>query len=311
MVENAMTGASPSHAVLLNDQEAIALTAGETDSLIRTRTTELRMQVGLLRPDGTIVATARLVDAVGVQSEMPGNPRCAWKFSEIEPLGHHMVVSPIGGPLWRRLSLAEREMVVGNRSSVHGTEFVVQPIGPAQPVGGDQFGTAMPPSGIDPMEVMDKFFAEETEHDLAIAEKDAEVGDNLLVAPALSAAPGTLDEKVVAHATTDDTALGMPDTLEAARNRAFAYVPLRMVEVDEAYQILIRLRDTEIKPTFPGVRPEHGILRRKMLQAMLDLGVASQEDYDKLIPSELKRMTERRQVEIYLEPILKILACVA
>jgi hypothetical protein len=65
--------------------------------------------------------------------------------------------------------------------------------------------------------------------------------------------------------------------------------------------VLVRLRHTEIKRTFPDVRPQHGILRRTMLQALLDTGVASIEDYDDLIPAELKRMTDRRQAEVYLE----------
>ncbi|PNP99534.1 hypothetical protein A8G00_04990 [Sphingobium sp. SA916] len=108
-------------------------------------------------------------------------------------------------------------------------------------------------------------------------------------------------------ATTDQRTY----TLEGARDRALAFVPAGMIDTDEAYRLLVQLRDKEIKRTFPDVRPEFGILRRSMLQALLDSGVASKADYDELIPVELKRMTDRGQIETYLDPLLKILSCVS
>ncbi|TCP37572.1 hypothetical protein [Sphingomonas sp. BK235] len=133
-----------------------------------------------------------------------------------------------------------------------------------------------------------------------------------------ASAENTAPETFAVHATIEEAAHGDAVTsaiygrdVDDARDRALAFVPTGMIDVEEAHRLLIRLRDVEIKRFFPDVRPEHGILRRTMLQALLDTGVASHEEYDELIPADLKRITDRRQVAVYLDPIIEILSRVA
>lgn len=268
------------------------------------------MRVGLLRDDGLLLATALLVDATTAEDRSAGSE---WGLSEVEPLPQAISIMPAGGPLWRRLRTVEREVAPSGSSSAVLRQQQTDEAAPAvaatsPPSEHDRpdvsAGTISEPRPVDPSASLEEYVAAHLEIDepeLASVTPDATIDDP--DAPESSAGLGGSDEPPPSAPPSN----GQSD----ARERAFAYVPDHTIDVDEAYRLLVRLRDTEIKRAFPDVRPEHGILRRTMLQALLDTGVASIEDYDELIPSELKRMTDRRQAEVYLDPLIEILSRVA
>lgn len=305
-----MTTTLPSHAMLVTTEEADGLISGDRRHIRRPRATELRMRIGLLRDDGLLLATALLVDASTAEDRSVGSE---WRLSEVEPLPQAISITPAGGPLWRRLRTVEREVAQsGSPSAVpqqqhHGEAapaVAATPPSVQHDRPGVSVGTISEPRFADPSASLEEVVAAHLEidqHELASMSPVSD--DDESVAPEPSAVHGGSDEPLLNAPPSN----GLSD----ARERAFAYVPDHTIDVDEAYRLLVRLRDTEIKRAFPDVRPEHGILRRTMLQALLDTGVASIEDYEELIPAELKRMTDRRQAEVYLDPLIEILSRVA
>lgn len=301
MAEDAVTFPHISHALIVGAEEADALLSGRSDAVCRSRATELRMRIGLLRDDGQLLATGLLFD----MATHDGDPTVTdWRLREIEVLPHPVSMAPGAGPLWRRLGSAERRLV----SSGAPPEIAEGPSGFDErnlkaelPEGSvtEEEPSASPTSNASA--VPSSAHAED-----AVGIDGAQDGLADLIASDAESADGG-DAGDLAVASGNDGA----DGLRQARERALAYVPEGMIDTDEAYGLLVRLRDIEIKKTFPEVRPEHGLLRRTMLQALLDSGVSSKEDYDDLIPADLKRTTDRRQIEVYLDPLLEILSRVA
>lgn len=293
-----------SHAMLVSPEEADALLTGRLDTLHRSRPSEMRMRVGLLRTDGTLLATAMLLDASMTGF---GSTASEWKLGNIEALPTSIAVEPRDGPLWQRLGTADRERILGLTSSgandkiesaeEDGSNAVLAiaavvsetPVKPVQePPRAAMIDMGSEEVGIEPAVPE----TQTTHHSIEESDPVANVGE-----------PADEGGIVSADVVADDVA--------RARERALAFVPDGMIDVDEAFRLLVRLRDTEIKKMFPEVRPEHGLLRRTMLQTLLDTGVSSREDYDELIPEDLKRGTDRHQLEIYLDPLLAILSHVA
>lgn len=218
-----------------------------------------------------------------------------------------------GGPIWLRLRTAERALLAEAGAQTTGShtsraETDDDDRAPAEtssppsdertaaPSSAEEARAPSPPS--EPVDVA----AEVRESAIDISTDRAADTDE---------EPAAVAEASPASSEGDpaESADGSPaKAIERARWRAMAYVPATMVSVDEASRILIRLRDDEIKPSFPGVQPEHGILRRTMLNAFLDEGVASLEDYEELIPADSRRATDSRHAAAYLQPILAILA---
>ncbi len=296
---------SISHALLVDPEEAEALLAGRGGVVLRSRPTQLRMRVGVLRNDGALLATAQLVD-----SSRPDNRSTAseWTLSELETLPSPILVDAGGGPLWRRLRSTDREMVAGRPTA--------DAPGGAEPEG--ESATVRPSEqradhGRDaPVSATGALEEEESEEIYEEAMRGSADGDEEVsvedAAPETFPVESTFEEAAPSRVSTSATA---DQDVDDARERALAFVPTGMIDVDEAHRLLIKLRDVEIKRFFPDVRPEHGILRRTMLQTLLDTGVASREEYDELIPADLKRMTDRRQLEVYLDPVIEILSRVA
>lgn len=96
--------------------------------------------------------------------------------------------------------------------------------------------------------------------------------------------------------------------LAAARARAQAYVPTQSINEDAARQLLVRLREEEIKVTFPNTPPTAGVLRKSLLERLIDEAVESEADFVRLIPREVRTATDKDQIEAYLPPIVAILA---
>lgn len=296
---------SISHAFLVSPGEAESLLSGRSHAVLRSRPTQLRMRVGVLRVDGVLVATARVVDA---SHPVDGSTASEWTLHDVEILPSPIEIGTGDGPLWRRLGTSDRDRVAGRsttddhdevnsvRESAIGRPSEQQAAPAASAIG--SLDEAIAEERVDNV-------PEESEH--GADRSDADV----LVKSAVSQ---KVAEDAIAKEPTpapEVTSAESDRGLDGARERALAFVPIGMIDVDEAHRLLIRLRDVEIKRSFPDVRPEHGILRRTMLQALLDTGVASRQDYDELIPADLKRTTDRRQVEVYLDPLIEILSRVA
>lgn len=295
---------SISHALLVSPVEAETLLSGRSDVIRRSRPTELRMRVGILRDDGTLVATALLIDA-----SRPGVESTAseWTLHEVEILLNPIKVGTGSGPLWRRLGTSDRDRVAGRSTTDDNGEGEAEPESTTGLSGPQANGAASSIETVSLSSADERFDGVNEEPKRGSDESDQDVF-----------VEGTVRETVAVEAITESSSPTVAASaeesdrrLDDARERALAFVPTGMIDVDEAHRLLIRLRDVEIKRSFPDVRPEHGILRRTMLQALLDTGVASREDYDELIPTDLKRMTDRRQVEVYLDPLIEILSRVA
>lgn len=87
-----------------------------------------------------------------------------------------------------------------------------------------------------------------------------------------------------------------------------AFVPERGISEDVARARLIELRETEIKPTFPNAKSTAGILRKTLLERLIDEAVESEEDFERLIPREVRVATDPDQIAAYLTPIVRILS---
>lgn len=294
---------SPSHALLVSEDEAAALLSGGPHVLQRSRSTELRMRVALLRTDGVLFATGQLTESSSAAQIDDGRHSSDWVVRDLELLPTPVNLPAGDGPLWRRLKSMERDILTGKIDKEPLSEPATQhPRSlPTETAGfaGDTLEPSVDGSGWTTDTLVHQAI------DDAITDQGWDYPANKT--EEISA---TCDKNVspfASIATTDQRTY----SLEGARDRALAFVPAGMIDTDEAYRLLVQLRDKEIKRTFPDVRPEFGILRRSMLQALLDSGVASKADYDQLIPVELKRMTDRGQIETYLDPLLKILSCVS
>ena len=303
MAQDTVNNTSPSHALLVSEDEAAALLSGGSGVLRRSRSTELRMRVALLRTDGVLFATGQLTESSPVAQIDDGRHSSGWAVRDVELLPTPVNLPAGDGPLWRRLKSMERDILTGKIYKEPLSEPATQYARylPTETAGSadDTLETFVDGSGWTTGTLVHQAI------DDAITDQSCNYPANKT--EEISATCDKNDSPLASIATTDQRTY----TLEGARDRALAFVPAGMIDTDEAYRLLVQLRDKEIKRTFPDVRPEFGILRRSMLQALLDSGVASKAEYDELIPVELKRMTDRGQIETYLDPLLKILSCVS
>ncbi|WP_139111440.1 hypothetical protein [Sphingobium sp. Ndbn-10] len=261
------------------------------------------MRVALLRTDGVLFATGQLTESSSAAQIDGGRHSSDWVVRDLELLPTPVNLPADDGPLWRRLKSMERDILTGKIDKEPLSEPATQHHRslPTETAGfaGDTLEPSVDGSGWTTDTLVHQAI------DDAITDQGWDYPANKT--EEISATCDKNVSPLASIATTDQRTY----TLEGARDRALAFVPAGMIDTDEAYRLLVQLRDKEIKLTFPDVRPEFGILRRSMLQALLDSGVASKAEYDDLIPVELKRMTDRGQIETYLDPLLKILSCVS
>lgn len=303
MAQDTVNYPSPSHALLVTKDEAEALLSGKAGVLRRPRPTELRMRVALLRTDGVLFAMGQLTESSDAAQISDGSHSSDWMVRDLELLPTPVSLPPGDGPLWRRLKSMERDILTGKSPKDPLSEPIIQH---------DRYlPTEMAGSANDTLETFVDGSGWPTDALVHQAVDDA-ITDQSRDCPANETEEmGASGDNTVSPLGSIATTNQRSYTLEGARDRALAFVPSGMIDIDEAYRLLVQLRDKEIKRTFPNVRPEFGILRRSMLQALLDSGVASKAEYDELIPAELKRMTDRGQIETYLDTLLKILSCVS
>lgn len=298
---------SISHAVLISADEADELLTGRGRSIRRSCGTQLRMRVGLLQADGLLVGSANLIDSLQFHDT---EQQSEWVLIDFENLIRPMRIAPGEGPLWRRLTSEERgllsdrdRMFPENESQNQGDTYLAEEASPAlapendDESGDELWGAVSANLGASPEA------APLTLTDLA-GDTPEEDGSEPM---SNAGTTGMIFPSVEAHELPAKI-WQIDHEIEEVRERAFAFVPDRSIDVQEANRLLIALRDGEIKPTYPSVRPEKGILRRAMMQALLGKGVASQEDYVELISDDLRRSTDSRHVDAYLDPIIAILS---
>lgn len=337
-----MTLPSITHAVLLDGDELSALLEIGRGTLVRPISATLRSEVGLFSRDSSQVeGTGSVVEVTPHKSHEDGGRSYIWRFEGCVRLPQPLRVDLKGGPIWTRLGLEHRRSLVDDGSpavfttrddigiQLGGFEEIPNPTSTtAESTSEPETNEALDlveEVDVDPAETI-RQIPEEEDEELGFAPTPVVAGSALVSraeeeplelseAADLAESASSLEDAVKSAPaeTADETPAAdeavEPDTpgIEAARARAFAMVPTTRLEVDEATQLLIRLRDEEIKQTFPAVPPQHGILRRRMLQALLDEGVLTQEDYRSRIPADLRRTTDPQHTEAYLDPILAIL----
>jgi very-short-patch-repair endonuclease len=76
---------------------------------------------------------------------------------------------------------------------------------------------------------------------------------------------------------------------------------------DSLRKTLIDLREHEIKPSFPESPPEHGLLRKTLLEELLNSRPKTREEWFRKIPSYLRSDTDSKQVAKYLDRILQLI----
>ena len=78
------------------------------------------------------------------------------------------------------------------------------------------------------------------------------------------------------------------------------------ISVDRARELLIRLREQQIMEQFQGAPRESGLLRRSMLETLLNMRPQTAEEFQKNIPQALRLNTDNRQIESYLDIVVSI-----
>lgn len=71
----------------------------------------------------------------------------------------------------------------------------------------------------------------------------------------------------------------------------------KTISVEEARQLLINLREKQIRPEFPEIDPSHGLLRKTMLDAFLRLRPTSLEQFTAVIPAAMRTSTDSRHLK--------------
>jgi hypothetical protein len=84
-----------------------------------------------------------------------------------------------------------------------------------------------------------------------------------------------------------------PDTRDVTRPAPMAD---EQHAVEDARRALIRLREGAVRPAFPDVPAERGLLRRAMLEALLRHRPTSTAEYERRIPAFLRQYTDQRQL---------------
>jgi len=82
----------------------------------------------------------------------------------------------------------------------------------------------------------------------------------------------------------------------------------RTQRLDSLRKKLIDLREFEIKPAFPDSAPEHGLLRKSLLDEFVETRPKSREDWFRRIPQHLRSSVDSKQVAKYLDRVLEIIA---
>jgi hypothetical protein len=73
-------------------------------------------------------------------------------------------------------------------------------------------------------------------------------------------------------------------------------------------QRLIRLRDNDIKASFPDTSEDKGLLGPRMLDEFLSKRPKSRGEWFRRIPAELRTKVDVRQVGHYLDQVLAMIA---
>ncbi|HJT20371.1 MAG TPA: AAA domain-containing protein [Nitrospira sp.] len=80
----------------------------------------------------------------------------------------------------------------------------------------------------------------------------------------------------------------------------------KKLTIDEARQLLIDLREKEIRPEYPDADPSHGLLRKTMLDALLRQRPTSLEQFKAIIPAAMRSSTDSRHMK-FLPKVFEIL----
>lgn len=323
-----------SHALLLTPSEAALSEAGPELDLLRPTTTALRGRVALANSDRIVFATANiaaiLVEAIG--SGRDESTHFRWRLTGVEPTpARFSLAGRLIGPIWARLSTVERAAVAGENAANEAEQAEAADLTTAGPP--DEPVIEYGPAQADgPSLAADGSDAAQPHEsgDLVHSEAD-EVGEAEFTLEPLDAPEAPTDDPQVLefdvngapHSEPEalDEALSPPENgtpaameegelgrIEAARERAMAFIPEQHIDEDAARSLLIELRETEIKRSFPRAKATAGILRKTLLDRLIDEAVETEDDFEKIIPKDVRAATDADQIAAYLPAIVQILA---
>lgn len=334
------------HALILVDREVQAASAARHLHLMRPGVTAIRGPIALSDTHGQVFGVG-IIEAV--EPEHPAGPGSLfeWRIAEVSQLSRRFVLQGrLMGPLWARLSQAERLALVRGPASKDEIPEPAEADGwaPEETSPAFESGNVTEEVGDEDLNVwageepVREFDSAETPvakiPDLEVHSNPAEPETGL----PLEGSPAPVPDTIAAAFVDDEAEQALPDTepaspdpprtavddgqpeavsagqdahaqiIEAARARALAYVPDRPISDETARTILVNLRETEIKLTFPDAKSTAGILRKTFLDRLIDEAVESRADFERLIPREVRMATDTDQVDAYLEAIVHVLA---
>ena len=107
--------------------------------------------------------------------------------------------------------------------------------------------------------------------------------------------------------------LGFPDKLEVGRKplrkgkRERASEKAFQATLDVARRALIDLREQEIKPSYPDTDPARGLLRKSMIDEILQKKPKNEEEFRGRIRQELREATDGEQIKRYIGKVFEII----
>ena len=81
----------------------------------------------------------------------------------------------------------------------------------------------------------------------------------------------------------------------------------RRMSRSEARDVLIRLREDTIKPSMPEVPPERGLLRKVMVETLLENLPQDETEFRDMIPLKLREGTDSEQFSTFAKIVFRIL----
>ena len=313
------------HALVLAPAEVRLTSGAEQIQLLRTRSTSLRGRIALAEQEFAVVfATASLRDVVragGLGPSAGSESLFEWWITDVKTLSKPLALTNgVLGPVWVRLGTPERAALSGvevpERTSpktyidrgprgnddppVAVGEIALEDPAPTS-AASDGFEEVLE-SGIE-QEVA--FGEDATALNAAVAldhqpDEESEVSGGYEVAPLSPAS----EEGVI---TQVSDAQIRAEKIERARVRAGSFIPPQEISEKIAREILHYLRDTEIKSTFPSAPANRSLLRKAMIDKLIEDPIETEEDFFNLMSPEMISGTHKDQISAYLSTILKIL----
>ena len=313
------------HALVLAPAEVRLASGAEQIQLVRTRGTSLRGKIALAEQEFAVVfATASLqavVSAAELSPSAGSEGLFEWLITDVKilpkplALGHGVV-----GPVWVRLGSPERAVLGGEEFPERHTPKPYVDRGLRG--NGDTLAQVSEVALEDPAPVLAALNGFEEVQKSGIEREGASGEDTTALEAAVpvehrpdeeSEVIGGYEVAASSPAVEDPVTTQISeaqiqaDKIERARVRAGSFIPPQEISEKIAREILHYLRDTEIKSTFPNVPANRSLLRKAMLDRLIEDPIETEGDFFDLIPLDMISGTDKDQISAYLGTVLQIL----